>query len=278
LGAAQCHRKAASFCRTSLRIKARVSSEVVEEMVVRLTWPFSGSRRRKPRAAWRLLPLPPSQIITCSEARRARCQRAMTMAATSLVARQWFLAAHRRSLLRRPLPLRGGHRLQGWAAAYLATCVQTLLPVIRSLAAGSPPLAARALIQGPVGRRGLWGRALAVGWGEAPCLVARHPRRRLPTGTRGPAVEGVSWEQELAAVCLAAILAPLLLLFSNSRRQCSLSSASLVAPAPWGWDKVSPSSSSSSRHCLEACLPNPRRKVCLVRIPRVRGALRGSQV
>lgn len=66
--------------------------------------------------------------------------------------------------------------------------------------------------------------------------------------------------------------------FSNSRRQCSLSSASLVAPAPWGWDKVSPSSSSSSRHCLEACLPNPRRKVCLVRIPRVRGALRGSQV
>jgi hypothetical protein len=66
----------------------------------------------------------------------------MTMAATSSVARPWFLAAHRRSFLRRPLPLREGHRLQGSAVAYLATCVETLQPVIRSLAAGSPPLAA----------------------------------------------------------------------------------------------------------------------------------------
>ena len=142
LGAAQHHRKAASFCRTSLQIKARVSSEEEEAVVVRRTWPFSGSRRPKPPAPWRLLPLPPTPIITYSEARRARCQRAMPMAATSSVARPWFLAAHRRSFLRRPLLLRGGHRLQGSAAAYSATCVETLQPVIRSLAAGLPPFAA----------------------------------------------------------------------------------------------------------------------------------------
>jgi len=148
LVAAQRHRKAASFHRTSPQTKVRICLAVAAR---RASTSSGSSRRAKPPAPWRLRALPLRPAIICLEARKTRCKWARAMAATSLVARPSRLATPCLSFPPRPLP--GECRRQGPVAACLATRAEIHLPAILCLAAGALSLAAWVAMQELVDRR-----------------------------------------------------------------------------------------------------------------------------